>query len=176
MSNYSITPAYVLTITSETISQALIDIAEEYVEGWARQNWRETVAVTGELYSGDGTEILKLKQYPLITFDSLEEYDSGNDEWDTITINDDDFEYEKETGYVYYTGGFLQGHENYRVGYTYGKTNGCPTRVKVAIARTAVYLKANPTGATFENIPSRSSTTFRPMEDLWRDVPRRVYI
>lgn len=175
MSNYSITPAYVLTVTGETVSQALIDIAEEYVEGWARQNWREEVAVAGELYSGDGTGILKLKQYPLITFSSLEEYNSGNDEWDEIEINDDDFEYEKETGYVYYTGGFLEGHENYRVGYTYGKTNGCPARVKVVIARTAVYLKANPTGAAAENIGG-ISVTHNPIENLWRDVPRRVFI
>lgn len=175
MSNYSITPAYVLTVTGETISQDLIDIAEEYVEGWARQNWRAEVTVTDELYSGDGTEILKLKQYPLITISKLEEYDSGDNTWDEITIDDDDFEYEKETGYVYYTGGFLEGHENYRVGYTYGKTNGCPAKVKVAIARTAVYLKANPLGAASENIGG-IAVTHNPIENLWRDVPRRVYI
>ena len=102
MGYYSIDPAFVRDITGTTVSQALIDAAENIVEEWAQKAWRE-VTVTDELYDGDGSGILLLKNYPLLGsgVTALAVWDDASDAWDDYSSDElGELKYDKQIGKV----------------------------------------------------------------------------
>ena len=177
MSEYGITPAYVLSITGEVVSQTLIDEAERVVDEHAGRNWRQTVTVTDELYSGDGCNVLLVKSFPLISVSALSIYDTAAEEWEALTAAElADLEFVQEIGKIIYIDGYFEvGNDNIKISYVYGVTAGVPGRVKTAIARVAAYLRANPLNASSESIGG-ISISHGGLDGILKMVPRRIKI
>jgi len=177
MSNYSITPSYVLIITGETVDQDLIDAAEGIVEEYARRTWTQDNTVTDALYSGDGKSVLMLRSYPIVSVSAISIYDDGAEEWDAFTAGElTDLKYDKRIGEIIYENGvFEKGFENIKISYIYSWTDGIPARAKTAIARVAAYLRANPLNASSERIGD-ITIAHGGMDGILKQVPRRVRV
>ncbi len=108
-----------ITIGNDPLSEMLINMASDFVDRFANRIFVKAT-YTNEEYDGDGTTHIYLKNYPIITVDNLELYDSYLASIIyTYTVKTEYLEYLKE-GYIYMRGRTSPGHKNYRVTYDAG--------------------------------------------------------
>ncbi len=112
-----------VTGTTQTILERVIDTGTEALERYLGRRIQETT-YTNELYDGDGTNLLFLKQYPVNSTSSfsIQVRTSGvnEDSWDTV--NSELYYVHYKEGYVESSRGliFLSQPRKYRVTYTAG--------------------------------------------------------
>lgn len=102
----------------ELITQ-LINQATDYIERKCQRRFAST-AYSQEEYDGTGTVELVLKQFPVVSFTSLErnQVPDNTDSWETVDA--DDYWVENASGIITKTSKFYKGTRNYRVSYTAG--------------------------------------------------------
>ena len=110
--------------TKETLLQMVINSVTAFVESYCKRRFKETT-YTQELYDGDGTQFLFLKNYPVDssgTF-TLERRESALNEDDWEQIDSEYFYVDYDAGYIETANEsirFIPGVKNYRVTYTAG--------------------------------------------------------
>lgn len=156
-----------LQTTFETeYANALINMASQFIENFCDRLFIETT-YTKEIYNGNGTHELYLKNYPLSDIGSLiiVSWDTYNDKEDYVfTINTDYLIYTNE-GMLYHRWGWIKGHQNYRVTYKAGYAIAAiPYDLKQACAQICQYInnhKNNP-GAISEAMGKYSISYSNP--------------
>ena len=112
-----------LSSTQNTVLDRIIDTATEYIENYCDRRFQQTV-YTNEVYDGDGSRYLMLKNYPVnsaSTF-TLSRRDSVGNEDDWSTIDTEDYFVHYNEGIVEYIKGlkFQNAPKRYRITYTAG--------------------------------------------------------
>lgn len=112
-----------LTSTQNSVLDRIIDQVTEFIENYTGRRFKETT-YTNELYDGDGSQYLILKNYPVnsgSTF-TLQRRDSvaNEDSWSTIDSEDYFVDYNAGTIELIYGLNFANQPKHYRVTYTAG--------------------------------------------------------
>jgi hypothetical protein len=140
----------------------LINMATDYLETKCGRRFKET-SYTSEEYDGTGNKELVLKQYPIISFTSLQRNRSADNSDDWETIDTEDYWYDTNTAVVTKTSVFNKGTKNYRATYSAGYSSipydlqyACMVLVSEAVnRRSAAGVKSETLGdhtVTFESI------------------------
>lgn len=112
-----------LTSTQNSVLDRIIDSVTEFIENYTGRRFKQTT-YTNELYDGDGSEYLLLKNYPVNSASSftLSRRDSVVNESSWSSIDSEDYFVDYDTGIVEYAGGlrFASQPKHYRVTYTAG--------------------------------------------------------
>lgn len=130
-----------LTAPDNLLLEMLINAATDFMENYCRRRFLKT-DYTNELYDGDGTEMLFLKNYPIITIASI--YWTYVDVAGQL-IDSDEYKIYNSGGYVYRAGGWIAGHQNIKINYTAGydfAIDGIPSDLQ-DICNALVNLKYN---------------------------------
>lgn len=100
-----------------------INRATDLIEAYCQRRFLSTV-YSNELYSGNGTQFLPLRNYPVSTLTSLESMtgDFASPAWDSIDSSSYTLKTEggKDQGIIYMISRFHKGVDNFRVNYTAG--------------------------------------------------------
>jgi hypothetical protein len=111
------------TAAQTALMETLINQATDFIEGYTGRRFKKT-AYTNELYDGTATNMLNLKNYPVISTETftLEYRDSADfeDRWDAF--DSEDFQVEYSAGIIYLIKGnkFRATRQHYRATYTAG--------------------------------------------------------
>lgn len=159
-------------MTGILIDDEILSAAEDMVERETHLVW-ESTAITNERHSGNGTEWLQVQNYPLLTFVSASIYDEDG-ALETSIAAADITEMQRYIGKLKYEDGWTDGFDNILINYTWGYES-TPQVVKVAVARIAALLLANPIASKDERL-SGYSATYGTFDDILKYVPRRVMI
>jgi len=130
-----------LTAPDNLLLETLINAATDFMEDYCRRRFLKTV-YTNELYDGDGTETLFLRNYPIVTIASI--YWTYVDVADDL-IDADEYKIYNLGGYIYRSGGWITGHQNIKINYTAGydfAADGIPSELQ-EICNALVNLKYN---------------------------------
>lgn len=97
-------------------TEKLIMAATQFIEIYCNRRFCKTV-YTNELYDGDGTRILFLKNFPIVSIESI--YYTYVNFADTL-IDSDTYKPYNEGGYVYKISNWIRGNQNIKINYTAG--------------------------------------------------------
>jgi hypothetical protein len=130
-----------LVAPDNLLLETLINAATDFMEDYCGRRFLET-DYTNELYDGDGTEMLFLKNYPIVTITTIY--------WAYVGVADqlidsDEYKIYASGGYVYKVGSWIVGHQNIKINYTAGydfATDGIPSELQ-DICNALVNLKYN---------------------------------
>lgn len=109
--------------TNETLLEYIINSLTEYCENYVDRRIKQTT-YTNEVYSGDGSDSILLKNYPVDSGSAftlqIRASLSNEDTWESI--DSDQYYVNYDTGIVEFISGrrFMKGSRNYRVTYTAG--------------------------------------------------------
>jgi hypothetical protein len=147
-----------ITIADGDVKHAIINYASDFIEQYTGRCLKST-AYTDEKYSGDGTQYLFLKQYPITLITAVKSFDNFSQTViQTLTLNQDFVPFYEE-GYLFARSGWTGNDPlNYRVSYTAGYTS-IPFNIKVACCQLAnlLYTKKGDSGLlTAESIGNYS--------------------
>ena len=112
-----------LSATDNAIIDIFIETATEFIENYCERRFKKTT-YTNEVYDGDGSEFIRLKQYPVISTESVtlsrRSSASNEDDWDSI--DSEDYFVDYDNGIIEYVKGmkFQNYPRHYRVTYTAG--------------------------------------------------------
>ena len=127
------------TATQSSVLDRLIDTVTDFVENYCRRRFQQT-AYTQEVYDGSGSGTLMLKQYPVISTETitLQERTSAANEDSWATINSKDYFVQYNEGYLEFTGVmiFRKYPRGFRLTYTAGydfDTGGTDTLESVGL-------------------------------------------
>ncbi len=99
--------------TKDELLKMLINFSSDYIETETGRTFKST-SYTNEEYDGTGTEELRLKNFPILSFTKLEvnnNYDNS-DSWDSWSeINANNYWVDKENGIITRTNDFLDFEE-----------------------------------------------------------------
>lgn len=113
-----------LSAAQDTVIEILINSLTEYVENYCQRRFMKT-AYSNEVYDGDGSRELYLKEYPVISGETftLQDRSTGSNQDDWGTISSSEYFVDNETGIVEFAGKsrkFRNSPQAYRVTYTSG--------------------------------------------------------
>ena len=97
----------------------LINSVTDYIEGSCNRRFKETT-YTNEVYNGNNSCELVLKQCPVTAFSKLEENNSMGNSNDWNTIDSEDYWFDTVSGIVTLNRRFYKGNQNYRATYSAG--------------------------------------------------------
>jgi len=112
-----------LSATDNAVIDIFIETATEFIENYCERRFKKTT-YTNEVYDGDGSEFIRLKQYPVISTESVtlsrRSSASNEDDWDSI--DSEDYFVDYDNGIIEYVKGmkFQNYPRHYRVTYTAG--------------------------------------------------------
>lgn len=130
-----------LTAPDNLLLEELINAVTDFMEDYCKRRFMKT-AYANELYDGDGTEMLFLKNYPIVTIATI--YWTYVDVADDL-IDSDEYKIYNSGGYLFRSGGWIAGHQNIKINYTAGydfATDGIPSELQ-DICNALVNLKYN---------------------------------
>jgi len=112
-----------LSATDNTVIDIFIETSTEFIENYCQRRFMKTT-YTDEVYDGDGSEFVRLKQYPVISGEtfSLSRRNSVSNEDDWSSIDSEDYFVDEESGIVEYIKGmrFQNYPQHYKITYTAG--------------------------------------------------------
>lgn len=164
----------------DEVLEMLINQATDYLETKCGRRFASTT-YTEQEYDGNGTVELKLQQFPVITFTTLQKNRATDNSDDWETVDTDDYWVENETGIITKTSKFYKGKFNYRATYTAGYATipydlqyACLTIVSETLnRRSAMGIKAESLGdhsITFESL-YQSNAVLKDIVSNYRDIP-----
>lgn len=162
-----------LTAPDNLLLETLINAVTDFMEDYCKRRFLET-AYASELYDGDGTEMLFLKNYPIVAIATI--YWTYVDVTDEL-IDADEYKIYNLGGYVYREGGWIAGHQNIKITYTAGydfATDGIPSELQ-DICNALVNLKYNqPDKQGIESERMGSYAVSYSKDDLPADLKRQL--
>lgn len=112
-----------VTETQGNVLDRIIDSVTEYIENYCGFRFKKTT-YTDEVYDGDGSGMLNLKNFPLVSGESfsLSYRNSVLNEGSYTAVSDNSFRVDNASGVVYGMGGytFTSGRGLYKATYTAG--------------------------------------------------------
>jgi len=125
----------------DDVLNILIAAMSDFIEGYCSRTFASTV-YTDEEYDGNAAYEMRLKNFPVITFTSLEKNNKWNNNDDWEDVDTEDYWVDLDTGIVTKTTVFNKGKQNYRANYTAGYATipndlqyACMVMVSEALAR-----------------------------------------
>lgn len=109
--------------TKQNVLDRIIDLVTEFVERYCGRRFKQT-AYTNQLYDGDDSQIIILKNYPINSSSTFtiqrRSSDLNEDDWEDVDTEYYHVDY--DAGIVYGAGTyqFIRGRQRYRVTYTAG--------------------------------------------------------
>jgi hypothetical protein len=104
----------------DALIDSLINAVTNFIENYCDRRFKKTT-YTAEVYDGGGGQLLLLKQYPVITFTSLEERDSSDNQDSWTAIDSEDYFVKLAAGIIEYINGrFKKLPQHYRATYQAG--------------------------------------------------------
>lgn len=104
---------------SDSLLEMLINQATDYIERYCQRRFADT-SYSAQLYDGDGSRNIFLKNFPVISLTSLEENGSYNNTSNWSTLVTDDYFVENSSGIIERVCAFRKGNQNYRITYRAG--------------------------------------------------------
>ena len=112
-----------VSTVDNTVLDIFIETSTEFIENFCERRFKKTT-YTNEEYDGEGSEYLKLKNYPLISGEtvSIDRRSSASNEDDWDDIDSEDYFVDEGAGIIGYIKGmvFQNYPQHYRVTYTAG--------------------------------------------------------
>lgn len=110
-----------LSTTQQNVLDRIIDVVTEYIENVVGRRIKKAT-YTNEVYDGDGSEVLQLKNYPVVSVSSVEVRASSENEDSWDSIDSKDYYVNLDSGIIEGMGGykFVKGRKMYRVTYIAG--------------------------------------------------------
>lgn len=164
----------------DEVLEMLINQATDYLETKCGRRFASTT-YTEQEYDGNGTVEMKLQQFPVITFTTLQRNRATDNSDDWETVDTDDYWVENETGIITKTSKFYKGKFNYRATYAAGYATipydlqyACLTIVSETLnRRSAMGIKSESLGdhsLTFESL-YQSNAVLKDIVSNYRDIP-----
>ena len=154
--------------------ESLINAVTDFMETYCKRRFKKT-DYEAELYDGDGTRMLFLRNYPITDIASIHwTYVGVADQ----LINSNEYKIYASAGFVYREGGWIAGHQNikitYTAGYDFASENGIPPELE-EICKALVALRYNqPDKSGIESERMGSYAVSYSKEDLPADLKKRL--
>jgi hypothetical protein len=145
------------TISDADMKHLIINYASDFIQQYTGRNLKST-AYVDEKYSGDGTQYMFLKNYPITAITTVKYFDNFSQTVMQTLVENQDYIPFYDEGYLFSSAGWINDKLNYRISYTAGYT-AIPFNVKVACAQLGylVYTKKGDSGLlTSESIGNYS--------------------
>lgn len=147
----------------------LVTYATKVIQVYCDRNF-DGAATKTEYYDGNGSNILFLRNFPIIAITSIDLWDTYlNQSTQSFTVYTDYLLYSEE-GCIYLRGGWCEGNRNYKIVYTAGYANqaAVPEDLELSCNMLAAYYYANPdkAGIKSEGIGNYSVTFLAESEDM----------
>lgn len=100
-------------------ANTLINFASDFIQNYCNRKFIKNT-YTSEEYDGNGALDLYLKNFPIISVTSIDQWDTFTDSSEyTFTVNTEYLIYSVE-GYIYMRGGWYRGRKNFQITYVAG--------------------------------------------------------
>jgi hypothetical protein len=127
-----------ITIASD-LKNTLINIASDFIGRYCENKFLPLTTYTNEAYDGNGTNIMYLKNKPIVSVTAVKVWDTYNDESSDTLVEHDDYTVNIVDGYIYKRSPWSRGEQNYKITYQAGYTSNAtaPYDLKYACAMLA---------------------------------------
>jgi hypothetical protein len=135
-----------------------INMATDFIENYCQRRFK-TGNYVDEVYSGDGSDSLVLKNYPITALTSIQKNTAYNNSSNWETVSTEDYFYDSLSGVVENIGRFTIGRNNFKITYAGGYTT-IPYDLQYAcmVIVEAMYRKKKSGGVISESLGDHSVT------------------